>query len=104
MDHCVGVLAGSKATMPKALDRARPSHPLLEKDTTMRLQNKVAVITGAGSGMGRAMAILFAQEGAKIVAGEWNEQTLAEIVAAVKAAGGDITGVKINVANQAEAE
>ena len=34
----------------------------------MRLQNKVAVITGAGSGMGRAMAILFAQEGAKIVA------------------------------------
>src|SRR5512143_950802 len=70
----------------------------------MRLQDKVAVITGAGSGMGRAMALLFAQEGAKIVAGEWNEQTLNEIVAAVRAAGGDITGVKINVAIQAEAE
>jgi NAD(P)-dependent dehydrogenase (short-subunit alcohol dehydrogenase family) len=33
----------------------------------MRLQNKTAVITGAGSGMGRAMALLFAREGAKVV-------------------------------------
>ncbi len=70
----------------------------------MRLQGKVAVITGAGSGMGRAMATLFAQEGAQIVAGEWNAQTLDEVVAAVRANGGQITGLKINVANQAEAE
>jgi NAD(P)-dependent dehydrogenase (short-subunit alcohol dehydrogenase family) len=33
----------------------------------MRLKNKIAVITGAGSGMGRAMAELFATEGAKVV-------------------------------------
>ncbi|MBI5877254.1 MAG: SDR family oxidoreductase [Chloroflexi bacterium] len=70
----------------------------------MRLKDKVVIITGAGAGMGRAMALLFAQEGAKIVAGEWNDKTLAEVVEAVKAAGGSITGVKINVAVQAEAE
>jgi len=70
----------------------------------MRLEGKVAVITGAGSGMGRAMANLFAAEGAKIVAGEWNEATLAEVVAEVKAAGGEIVGVQGNVAVQAEAE
>jgi len=63
----------------------------------MRLEGKVAVITGAGSGMGREMAKLFAKEGAKIVAAEWNEATLAEVLAEVKAAGGDIFGVQGDV-------
>ena len=54
----------------------------------MRLENKVCVITGAGSGMGRAMANLFAKEGAKVVAAEWNQTTLDEVVAEVKAATG----------------
>ena len=70
----------------------------------MRLQNKVAVITGAGSGMGHAMAVLFANEGAKIVAGEWHQESLDEVVATVRAAGGEIVGVKTNVAVRAEAE
>ena len=59
----------------------------------MRLEGKVAVITGTGSGMGRAMANLFAKEGAQIVAAEWNQTTLDEVVAEVKAAGGTIVGV-----------
>ena len=70
----------------------------------MRLEGKVAVITGAGSGMGRAMANLFAAEGAKIVAAEWNEATLAEVVDEVKAAGGEIVGIQGNVAQQADCE
>lgn len=69
-----------------------------------RLEGKVTTITGAGSGMGYAMATLFAKEGAKVVAGEWNEKTLAKVVADVRAAGGEITGFKVNVAVQAEAE
>jgi NAD(P)-dependent dehydrogenase (short-subunit alcohol dehydrogenase family) len=63
----------------------------------MRLEGKVAVITGAGSGMGRAMANLFAAEGAKVVAAEWNQATLDEVVAEVTAAGGEITGVQGDV-------
>ncbi|MBN2823424.1 MAG: SDR family oxidoreductase [Coriobacteriia bacterium] len=70
----------------------------------MKLQGKVVVITGAGSGMGRAMANLFAAEGAKIVAGEWNETTLTEVVAEVKAAGGEIVGVQGDVSKQSDAE
>lgn len=66
----------------------------------MRLDGKVAVITGAGSGMGRAMANLFAAEGAKVVAAEWNQKTLDEVVAEVKAAGGEITGVQGDVSKQ----
>ena len=63
----------------------------------MRLEGKVAVITGAGSGMGRSMANLFAAEGAKVVAAEWNQATLDEVVAEVTAAGGQITGVQGDV-------
>lgn len=70
----------------------------------MRLEGKVAIITGAGSGMGRATANLFAAEGAKLVVGEWNQTTLDEVVAEVKAAGGDITGVKGDIADVAQAE
>ena len=62
----------------------------------MRLPGKVAVITGAGSGMGRAMAHLFAKEGAKVVAGDWKQETLDAVVdevkTAVKTAEGEITG------------
>src|SRR5450759_3388843 len=73
---------------------------LLEEGYAMRLDGKVAVITGAGSGMGRAMANLFAIEGAKVVAAEWNQKTLDEVVAEVKAAGGEITGVQGDVSKQ----
>ena len=68
----------------------------------MRLEGKVVVITGAGSGMGRAMANLFANEGAKIVAAEWNSDTLKEVVDEVSASGGTIVGVKGNVAEEAD--
>ena len=70
----------------------------------MRLKGKVAVITGAGSGMGRAMASLFATEGAKIVAGEWVGKRLDEVVTSVREAHGEITGVEGNIAVREDAE
>jgi NAD(P)-dependent dehydrogenase (short-subunit alcohol dehydrogenase family) len=70
----------------------------------MKLNGKVAVITGGGSGMGREMAILFAKEGAKVVIGEWHQNSLDETVKLVRSTGGEITGLKGNVAIQAEAE
>jgi NAD(P)-dependent dehydrogenase (short-subunit alcohol dehydrogenase family) len=70
----------------------------------MRLQGKVAIITGAGSGMGRAMALRFSQEGATIVAADWNEATLDGVVNEIKAMGGEVTGIKVNIAAQADAE
>ena len=70
----------------------------------MRLQGKVAVITGAASGIGRAMAERFAAEGARIVAGDWNAQRLDEVVASIQSSGGTITGARGNIADQAAAE
>lgn len=70
----------------------------------MRLQGKVAVITGAASGMGLAMANLFTAEGASVVAADWNAQRLDEAVASIKAKGGTIVGSQGNIADQATAE
>lgn len=70
----------------------------------MRLQGKVAIITGAGSGMGRAMALRFSQEGATIVAADWNEATLDAVVNEIQATDGEVTGIKVNIAAQADAE
>jgi len=70
----------------------------------MQLEGKVAVITGAGSGMGKAMAHLFAREGASVVAADWNQEALDAVVAEIGGAGGTITGIQGNVAVQADAE
>src|SRR5262249_54295502 len=56
-----------------------------------RLQGKVALITGAGSGMGRAAAELFAREGARVVVTDVVDEAGAASVEAIRSAGGDAT-------------
>jgi len=58
------------------------------------LENKVALITGAGSGIGKAIAILYASEGARIVVSDIDEPRGMETVERVKAFGGDSIFVK----------
>jgi len=59
----------------------------------MRLEGKVALITGAGSGMGRLAAEVFAREGAAVVATDVSSDGLRETVEGVQSAGGSITGL-----------
>lgn len=66
----------------------------------MKLQGKVAVVTGAGSGMGRAIAILFAKEGAKVVVSDINIDTADATVAEINANGGEAMAVLTNVAKE----
>jgi NAD(P)-dependent dehydrogenase (short-subunit alcohol dehydrogenase family) len=54
--------------------------------------------------MGRAMAKLFAAEGAKVVGGDWHVESLDEVVAEVRATGGEMTGVQGNVAVREDCE
>ena len=69
----------------------------------MRLQDKVAIITGAGSGMGRVAAQLFAGQGARVVVAEFDEAAGAETVRLVEDAGGTASFVRTDVADEASA-
>lgn len=71
---------------------------------TERLKDKVALITGAGSGIGREMALLFAREGARIVAGDINVEGSAETVRLVAEQGGTALAVSLNVTVAQEVE
>lgn len=68
----------------------------------MKLQGKVAVITGAGSGIGRASAKLFAKEGAKVLAADISEKAVSEVVKDIKQAGGEATAIVVDVGKVAE--
>jgi len=69
----------------------------------MRLTNKVALITGAGSGIGRESALLFAREGAKVVVVDINSAAGQETVSLVKAAGGEAAFTGADVSKAVEA-
>jgi NAD(P)-dependent dehydrogenase (short-subunit alcohol dehydrogenase family) len=66
----------------------------------MRLENKVALITGAAHGMGEAMARLFAREGAKVALADVLEREGAEVVKAIAAAGGDAFFIRLDVSDE----
>lgn len=63
----------------------------------MKLEQRVAVITGAGSGIGRAMALLFAREGARILAADVNGDAAEETAAQIVAAGGACVAQTVDV-------
>ena len=69
----------------------------------MRLKNKVAIVTGGGAGIGRATAILFAEEGAKVVIADVDEETGHDAVKHIQAAGGEAAFIKTDVSIEAEA-
>ena len=63
----------------------------------MRLKNKVAIITGAGSGIGQGIAFAFIKEGAKVVVADWSEKSGEETVEQIHKKGGDAVFIKTDV-------
>ncbi len=65
----------------------------------MRLKEKVAIITGAGSGLGKAGAFTFAREGAKVVVADYNAEAGQAVADQIKANGGEAIFVQVDVSN-----
>ncbi|ASK64009.1 short chain dehydrogenase [Virgibacillus phasianinus] len=68
------------------------------------MEGKVGIITAAGSGIGRASAIAFAEEGAKVVVSDVSKETGEETVRLIKKNGGDAIFVECNVAEELQVE
>jgi NAD(P)-dependent dehydrogenase (short-subunit alcohol dehydrogenase family) len=68
----------------------------------MKLTNTVALVTGAASGIGKAIAIRFAREGAAVVASDIVSDALDEVVSGINATGGKAVGLSVNVALEAD--
>lgn len=68
----------------------------------MRLENKVAIITGSGGGQGRRAAERFAEEGARVVVSDVKRDACDEVVAGIKAAGGEAIAVPADVSKGAD--
>ena len=66
-----------------------------------RVAGKVAIVSGAANGIGKATAQLLAKEGAKVVIGDLKEEDGQKAVAEIKAAGGEVVFVKLNVTDEA---
>jgi len=66
----------------------------------MKLKDKIVIITGAGSGIGRAIAIKFAQEGATIVIADLNEELSNELAKEINKIGRQCLVIKTDVANE----
>ncbi|RZM07611.1 MAG: SDR family NAD(P)-dependent oxidoreductase, partial [Sphingomonas sp.] len=70
----------------------------------MKLQNNVAVITGAGSGIGREIALAFVREGARIAVCDIDLPAAEASVAEIEAAGGEALAIEMDVSDEAAVE
>ena len=70
----------------------------------MQLKNKVAIITGAASGIGKEIAITYAREGAKVCIADLSTEAAAATAAEITAAGGTAMSVTMNVADEAQVD
>jgi acetoin reductase-like protein len=70
----------------------------------VRLEGKVAAITGAGSGMGKAIAQAYAREGAKVVVADLNRAAAEQVADDIGGAGGEAIAVQVDVRDQAQAQ
>ncbi|MDQ1097109.1 MULTISPECIES: SDR family NAD(P)-dependent oxidoreductase [Chryseobacterium] len=68
------------------------------------LENKVALVTGAGSGIGLAVAVAYAKEGAKVIVSDINEEHGNKVVEQIKSDGGEASFVKADTSDPAQVE
>jgi len=77
---------------------------LAPQGVAMKLKDKVAIVTGAASGIGKAIALRYVQEGAKVAIADLNLDAANAVAAEINAAGGKAMGVAMDVTNEAQVD
>ena len=77
---------------------------MVKREDRVTVEGKVAAITGAGSGMGRAAAELFANQGAPVVVADINVEAAESVAAGIRAAGGQAVGIRTDVSSASDVE
>ena len=70
----------------------------------MKLKNKVVVVTGAASGIGKAITHLFLREGANVIAGDWNKDKLDLLISELEQFDGNLVGVSGDISKRVDSE
>lgn len=81
---------------------AVPSVNYNHRGNKMRLQDRVAIVTGSGSGLGKAMVKRLAEEGASVVVADINQEAIDTVVRELKAAGRTAMGFKVDVTDRSQ--
>jgi len=69
-----------------------------------KLDGKTAIVTGAGSGIGRATALLFGREGANVVCADWHEAEAEAAAESIRKAGGQAVSIKTDVSKESDVQ
>lgn len=68
--------------------------------TATSLNGRTAIVTGAASGIGRQIALRFAEDGARVICADLNEPGAVEVAASINALGGDATGISVDITSE----
>jgi NAD(P)-dependent dehydrogenase (short-subunit alcohol dehydrogenase family) len=85
----------------RAIDATNKRHP---EETTMRFEGKVALITAAANGIGRATAAIMAREGATVIAADNHPERLGEAVPALRQSGGKVEGKLLDALDEVQVD
>ncbi|MCU7693119.1 SDR family oxidoreductase [Haoranjiania flava] len=94
--------AQKQEQQPGVEDKMQPKPDAIPEDRQRKLENKVAIITGGDSGIGKAVALLFAKEGANIVLSYLNEDVDAKkTMELIKQYGGEVLVIRGDISDEA---
>src|SRR5699024_2033544 len=98
-----GIISGSDRTRKKNLNSCKKGKFILITifgGMKMKLKEKVAIVTGAASGMGKAIATRFSNEGAKVIVADLNIEGAEKVVQAIQNQGGTAMALSVNVSKR----